>query len=162
VIAGFSATHAVHYTNGYFVEITNTLTYTGSLSSLGWQVTLPTGWSFVSNAGTLGAVQPSIGSTDTIGWGYITVPASPITFTYVVDVPFGATGSQVLAGQIFFSIGAGGQQSILATPSPLTVNARTGSIPTPRAPRRLPSRSPTIIRLTRTRSETSTCRSSPA
>jgi hypothetical protein len=128
VIAGFSATHAVHYTNGYLVEITNTLTYTGSLSSLGWQVTLPSGWSFVSNAGSLGQVQPSEGSTDTLGWGYITVPASPITFTYVVNVPYGATGSQVLAGQkvlagqIFFSVGTGGQQSILATPNPLTVN----------------------------------------
>ena len=122
MIAGFSATHAINYTNGYFVEITNTLTYTGSLSSLGWQVTLPTGWSFVSNSGALGSIQPSAGSTDTLGWGYISVPASPITFTYVLNVPYGATGSQVLAGQIFFSIGAGGQQSILATPSPLTVN----------------------------------------
>ncbi len=83
---------------------------------------LPAGWSFVSNSGTLGSVTPSDGTTGTLGWAYITVPASPITFTYVVNVPYGATGSQDLAGQIFFSIGGGSQQSILATPTPLTVN----------------------------------------
>ncbi len=125
MVAGFSATHAVHYTNGYFVEITNTLSYTGSLSSLVWQVALPVGWTFVSNAGTLAESQPSEGTTGTLEWGYVSVPASPVTFTYVVDVPYGATGSQALDGQIFFTIGAGSPQSILATPSPLTVNLDT-------------------------------------
>jgi hypothetical protein len=121
VIVGITATHSVNYINGYFVEVTNTFAYTGTVGSLSWEVSLPSGWSFVSNAGTVGSVAPFVGETGEIGWAYTSVPPSPVTFTYVVNAPYGNTNAQMVPAQVFFTQG-GPVESILATPSPLGVD----------------------------------------
>lgn len=92
---GFAATHAVvgwGYVAGSTVTFTNTFTYPGSLSSLGWHVLLPEGWSFVSSSS--GDVQPDAGGTSVLDWAWITAPASGSTFTYTLRAPANATGAQ--------------------------------------------------------------------
>jgi hypothetical protein len=64
--AGTSATHAVvgtGYTTGGTVTITNTITYVGTATGLGWQVLLPDGWSFASGSDTPGQTKPAVGAT---------------------------------------------------------------------------------------------------
>ena len=95
--AGFSATHALvglGYPAGGTVTIANTLTYSGTLTALGWNVLLPTGWSFAS--ATSGQVQPAPGTTSLMEIAWTTLPVSPHTFSYTLNVPAGATGTQAL------------------------------------------------------------------
>jgi len=117
-VSGLSASQAVAGVNGYFVTITNTFTYPGTIDSLGWEVELPNGWTFVSNAGTVGDVAPTIGEGGTIAWAWISIPASPVTFTYTVEAPFGAGGIQEFPATVIYSTG-GNQVQIPAAPSPL-------------------------------------------
>ncbi|MBI5767105.1 MAG: immunoglobulin domain-containing protein [Verrucomicrobia bacterium] len=57
---------------GGTVTLTLTVTLPASaLSSLGWTVDLPGGWSYVSTAGTnVPGVRPSTGDTSQLGWAY--------------------------------------------------------------------------------------------
>ena len=103
-------------------EITNTITYVGAPSEVSWALTLPAGWTLVSNAGSDGDVQPAIGATNAVEWdwsGSLATSPSPITFTYVVSVPFGSTGSQPLSATV--SITDGGVTQVLAAPDPLPI-----------------------------------------
>jgi hypothetical protein len=115
-------THAVvgpGYVTGGTVTVTNTVNYGNLTSGLGWQVLLPTGWSFVEGGGNQGDVKPSGGTTDLVEWAWTTIPASPITFTYTLNVPEGTTGNQVLAAlAIVRQLGVAA--SIVARPDPLT------------------------------------------
>jgi hypothetical protein len=123
VSGGVAASHAVvggGYVAGGTVTITNTLTYAGSASSLGWQVTLPAGWSFAADAGSAGDVKPAAGTTGTLEWAWSTVPASPVTFTYTVNVPAGETEPRSLTASGIVRAG-GTVTTVTATPSPLTV-----------------------------------------
>jgi hypothetical protein len=119
--SGFSASQAVASENGYFVTITNTFTYPGTIESLGWEVDLPDGWTFVSNAGSVGDVAPTVGEGGTIAWAWISIPASPITFTYTVEAPFGAGGPQELPATVIYGTG-GNQVHFPAAPAPLDFN----------------------------------------
>jgi hypothetical protein len=123
VSGGTAASHAVGsggYLAGGMVTITNTLTYAGSASSLGWQVTLPAGWSFAADAGSAGDVKPVTGATGILEWAWSTVPASPVTFTYTVNVPAGETEPRNLTASGIVRSG-GTVTTVTATPSPLTV-----------------------------------------
>jgi len=76
--------------------ITTTVTYTGTLTALGFQGFLPEGWSFVS---VDPAAAPAVNRVDgkTVEFAWVTVPASPFTFTYTVAAPTdGAYSAQVL------------------------------------------------------------------
>jgi hypothetical protein len=123
VSGGHSATHAVvggGYIAGSTVTITNTLTYTGTASSLGWLVTLPAGWSFASAAGSVGDVKPPAGTLGTLEWAWSTVPASPVTFTYTVNVPAGEILARTLAATGIVRAG-GTVTTLTATASPLAL-----------------------------------------
>ncbi len=99
--AGFGATHAVvgtSYLAGRTVEITTTLSYTGTLTGLTYQVLLPPGWSYLVGTGMEGNSKPFVGTVDLAEWVWTTVPSSPVTFTYTLKVPVGTTGEQALAG----------------------------------------------------------------
>jgi uncharacterized delta-60 repeat protein len=125
--AGITATHAVAgsgYVAGGTVTLTNTLTYSGTASALGWQVLLPAGWGFASDAGAAGDVKPLPGQTDLIEWGWTTPPASPVTFTYTLNVPANATGNQPLVALMILRQG-GPVLQILARPDPLMVSPVT-------------------------------------
>ncbi|MBI2514347.1 MAG: hypothetical protein HYV96_20430 [Opitutae bacterium] len=119
-----SAAHAVAgpgYVPGSTVTISNTLTYTGTATGLGWQVLLPAGWSYASGAGSEGDVKPSAGTTDLLEWAWTSIPASPVAFTYTLNVPASATGDKTLAALAIVRQGGSPIQA-LATPDPLTVH----------------------------------------
>lgn len=122
---GFGASHALlggGYTPGGTVTVTNTLIYTGELSSLSWSVLLPPGWSFESavNAGSP-STQPSLNDISVLDWAWATAPASGSTFTYTLKIPANAQGSQSLVAMVAYGIGESTLQ-LVATPDPLPVN----------------------------------------
>jgi alpha-tubulin suppressor-like RCC1 family protein len=122
--AGTSATHAVvgaGYMAGGTVTITNTITCVGTATGMGWQVLLPDGWSFASGSDTPGQTKPAVGTTGLLEWDWTTIPASPVTFTYTLNVPANASGSQELAALAIVRLG-GDPLQMLAKPDPLIVS----------------------------------------
>ncbi len=101
VPVGTAATHSqvdgAGYTAGGTVSIRSTLSYVGDASSLGWEVLLPAGWTFASASGAAGDIQPMSGEMSLLSWAWTAPPASPVTFTYVLNVPADATGPQQVA-----------------------------------------------------------------
>ncbi len=123
VPAGFAATHAVvgaGYVAGSTVTVTNTLSYTGAISGLGWKISLPAGWSLVSSAGNV-EVKPT-GTIGTLSWAWITPPTSPVTFTYTVNVPAGATGNATIPAVGTVALVGGEQVLLLAKADPLIIS----------------------------------------
>jgi hypothetical protein len=125
--AGTSATHAVvgaGYVAGGTVTINNTLTYTGTATALGWQVLPPNGWSFASDGGSAGNSKPPVGATDLLEWAWTTTPASPVTFTYTLNVPAGTNGDQEIVALASLGLGSG-SASVLVKPDPLVIGPAT-------------------------------------
>jgi hypothetical protein len=121
--SGSAATQAVvgsGYAAGGTATITNTLVYTTLATGLGWKVTLPVGWKFVSDSGALGDVRPVAGTVGTLDWAWSTPPVGPVTFTYTVSVPPGTAGDQFIAASGIVRFDGSVSQPI-ATPSPLRV-----------------------------------------
>jgi hypothetical protein len=121
---GYSATHGVNgsgfgYVAGQTVTMTNTIAYTGSASALSWSVILPAGWSFASSSGSAGSVAPAVGQASELDWTWSTIPASPVSFTYTLNVPAGQTGTQQIAALV--GVNNGTSQQVLALPDPLMV-----------------------------------------
>jgi streptogramin lyase len=119
---GNSAAHALSgpgYAGGGTVTITNTLTYAATASALSWSVLLPSGWSFASSSGTAGDVGPAAGQTDELDWAWSTIPASPVTFSYTLNVPAGQTGEQQIVALV--GVRNGTSLQFLAQPDPLMV-----------------------------------------
>jgi len=81
-----TASHSTgNYVPGSDLEITNTIEYTGSLTALGFQATLPEGWSFVSAGGDDEPdIKPQSGSFGTVDLAWITPPSTPLNFSYTV------------------------------------------------------------------------------
>jgi hypothetical protein len=108
------------YASGGTVTISNTIVYGGSATQLRWQVLLPTGWALASSSGATGATSSAPGTLGMVEWVWTSVPASPITFTYTLDVPIGTDGDQPITALVTF-----GQNSvsgeILVKPDPLVV-----------------------------------------
>jgi hypothetical protein len=125
--AGFSASHSVlgsGYVPGGTITISNTIHYSGSVSTLGWQVLLPTGWSFVSSTQPGAVEPPSPGDTEVLSWAWTTPPADGATFTYTLNVPAGTTGPQTIAA-LMLPRQNSTQYSLLAKPDPLVINRVT-------------------------------------
>jgi hypothetical protein len=120
-------THAVvgaGYIAGGTVTLTQTLTYTGSCSGLGWQMLLPAGWSYASSGGSEGDVKPPLGATSLLEWAWTNVPVSPVTFTATLNVPVGETGDRSVTSLSVFRVSAGAA-NLLVTPDPLVVSPIT-------------------------------------
>lgn len=111
---------------GKTVTISNTISYTGTganaPTNLGWQVLLPPGWSFASDAGTAPQTKPPVNATGVAEWTWTTVPPSPVTFTYTLNVPDNATGAQSITGQLLVTQSASAGV-VLAKNDPLIVPA---------------------------------------
>jgi len=119
-----SATHGVvgpGYYAGSTVTVTNTLAYTGTAAGLGWTVTLPGGWSYAGGAGAEGEVRPAANATGTLEWAWNSPPASPLTFTYTLNVPAGQTGGVTLAATALVRTGATAQTTPVA-PAALAID----------------------------------------
>jgi len=117
-----AATSAAGYVPGGTVTLTNTITYAGAPASLGWQVLLPTGWSYASDAGTAPQTKPTVTSPGLAEWTWTTVPPSPVTFTYTLNVPGNVSGPQALTAQLVIRQGAVAGL-VLAKSDPLIVPA---------------------------------------
>jgi formylglycine-generating enzyme required for sulfatase activity len=113
------------YEAGGVVAITNTLTYTGvAPTSVQWATLLPSGWKYLGSGGQEGGVRPTYKSGDLLEWTWTTVGASPLEFSYMVKVPAGTTGDQVIAALVS-SQQAGTSYQTLAKPDPLVVKMLT-------------------------------------
>lgn len=80
--------------------VSNTISYTGDLSALGFKAYLPAGSSLVSVEGeNAPAVQRTVNDDKgvTLEFAWTAVPASPVAFTYTVSAPAdGAVKAEVL------------------------------------------------------------------
>lgn len=66
--------------------VTHTIEYEGKATALGVKVTLPEGCSFVGVQGeNAPAVAPKAGTTGTLEFAWIDIPASGFTFAYAVS-----------------------------------------------------------------------------
>jgi hypothetical protein len=121
---GTAALHAQSGVQGYLagetVSIQNSLSFVGEAQSLGWEVLLPAGWSFVSAAGSQGDVRPGVGETQILSWAWTAPPASPVAFSYVLRAPAGATGNQTFSALAIVRQG-GVPIRLLANPDPLVL-----------------------------------------
>ena len=121
-----AATSAAGYVPGGTVTITNTITYASAPASaptsLGWQVLLPTGWSYASDAGTAPQTKPTVTSPGLAEWTWTSVPPSPVTFTYTLNLPGNVSGPQALTAQLVIRQGAV-SGLVLAKSDPLIVPA---------------------------------------
>jgi hypothetical protein len=100
--------------------VTNTVTYAGTPTLITWDLTLPAGWTFVSDSGSVGDVQPVVGAAGAIAWQWSTTlgsSPSPITFKYVVNVPYGSTGTQSYSALV--SVTEGTVTQVNASSDPL-------------------------------------------
>lgn len=96
----------------------------GTATVLGWQVLLPTGWSFASDAGSAGEQKPVAGTTGLLEWAWVTVPPSPVTFTYTLNIPAGFSGDINLVGVALVRLqDVAWGLDLLAKPDPLTLKA---------------------------------------
>jgi uncharacterized delta-60 repeat protein len=106
------------YSPGGILTITNTLHYTGTPATLGWAVTLPTGWTLAGDTGSVGDVKPATGASGVVSWTWTSPPPSPVTFTYTLHVPAGESGTRTLPAT--FAINGGSPQPV--TPAALAVD----------------------------------------
>ena len=102
-------THPAMYSPSTTVNVTMTVTYTGTLLALGLEDTVPEGWTFVSATGS-GSVQTKNdpGDSGKLEFYWITVPASPVTLTYTLQIPGASAGDKVFSGKaIYYETGIG-------------------------------------------------------
>ena len=122
------ATHAIAvngYRPGGTLTVTNALGYAGAISGLGWEVLIPSGWTFVSAGGNLGNVAPAVGTTGLVEWAWTTPPASPMNFSYTLAVPAGQTGEVQLVTRVIVRATGASATELLARPDPLVVRRET-------------------------------------
>lgn len=116
-------THSGYYTSNEPFEVTLQIEYSGELTALGVQEIIPDGWSYVSVGGDdAPTVPPAPGATDTLDFAWITAPASPVAFTYTVQVPEGESGEKPFTGEILYRRHAG---EITETISATTAQKKT-------------------------------------
>jgi hypothetical protein len=117
------------YTAGETITVTNTVTHAGPITMLTWSAMPPASielspWSFVSTTGDVGGVVPTEGAVDLLEWSWSSLPTSPFTFAYTLNVPAGtAEGDYELTAMI--SVESNGTQlQGMVSPDPLTLSER--------------------------------------
>ncbi|MFM1920188.1 MAG: hypothetical protein RLZZ303_1822 [Candidatus Hydrogenedentota bacterium] len=97
------STPAATYLPGAGLQVTLTVTEacTSELVALSVTETVPAGWRFADATGEdAPTLQPEPGATGTLTFGWLEVPALPVTFTYTLAVPGTAVGQQQLTGNV--------------------------------------------------------------
>jgi len=101
---GVSGVNKDYYVPGETIDVTIHIDKEGpqDITALGFQDTLPAGWTYVSLAatGTPPPVFPSAGQTDLLEFAYVDVPTFPVEFTYTVQVPADESGSVTIGGDV--------------------------------------------------------------
>lgn len=103
---------------GGTITFTISLSYPGTLSSLGFQIgNVPAGWSFGAASGTsVPQVAPAAASTANFEFAYTTVPASPATFAFTVNYPAGLAGNQTFSNIVGIFRPTGGVAQQVSAP----------------------------------------------
>ena len=118
-----AAVNATGYRAGAQLVLSQTISYSGQPGSLVIQVLVPAGWSFVSETSRgADAVPAAIGSGGLLEWRWSTLPASPVNFTYSLQVPPEALGPKSITAQLQVT-NSGVSGAILAKPDPLILNS---------------------------------------
>lgn len=120
------AAHAVFgngYTAGGAVTLTNSVSFTGTLARLSWQLLLPPDWSYASSTTTGTASAPAASATELAEWVWTTVPASPVEFYCTLNVPADASGAVAVSAVVSGQRADGSTFQVLVQPEPLTVVA---------------------------------------
>ena len=99
---GVSGVNKNFYIPGQNIYVTITIEKEGPqpITALGFQDTLPTGWTYQGLLDGSLPVEPTIGKTGLLEFAYITIPIFPAQFTYIVNVPNNYSGSAVIGGDI--------------------------------------------------------------
>ena len=80
---------------GGTITFTVTLSYTGVPSAMGFSVVAPSNWTFVAAGGTnLPDVKPGAGDTGELDFAWVSIPASPASFTFTENYPASLAGNQ--------------------------------------------------------------------
>ncbi|MFM8334341.1 MAG: immunoglobulin domain-containing protein [Opitutaceae bacterium] len=113
------------------VTLAVTLTYSGTMGSVGFQIgSVPANWTYVSKGGANPPeVAPFVGEMGSFGFAYTTIPASPARFEFTVAYPAGLSGSQVFSSvsAIFrFSENGVSRQQIVSAPNLVFSPAASG------------------------------------
>ena len=101
---GISGANRNYYIPGQNIDVTIHIDKEGpqDITAVGFQDTLPAGWTYVglADTGTPPPEFPSEGQTNLLEFAYVSVPVFPVEFTYTVQVPNDFTGSAVIGGDI--------------------------------------------------------------
>lgn len=113
------------------VTLAVTLTYSGTMSSIGIQIgSVPANWTYVSKGGANPPeVAPFSGEMGAFGFAYTTIPASPARFEFTVAYPAGLSGSQLFSSvsAIFrFSENGVSRQQLVSAPNLVFSPAASG------------------------------------
>jgi len=93
------------YIAGADLTITANITYSDTLSALGFEVKLPEGWTYVPNSAA-GDGKPADGrfvpATGIIEFFWISIPADKVNFTYKVHVPESSMLRQEITARVLY------------------------------------------------------------
>jgi len=99
---GVSGVNKNFYIPGQDIYVTIRIEKEGpqAITALGFQDTLPTGWTYQGLLEGSLPVEPTIGKTGLLEFAYINIPSFPAQFTYIVNVPNSFSGPAVIGGNI--------------------------------------------------------------
>ena len=123
------------------VTFTATLAYTTPPSTLGFNVILPTGWTYLGGTSIAGTnppepfITPASGRVGSLDWAFVNLPPSGTSFTFTTSYPAGVLGTQSLTSSFVARDGSGGTATTVTNapiplPSPTTLatwNGGTGN-----------------------------------
>lgn len=105
---------------GGTVTLTASSTYDINPAALGWEITLPADWSLVGVAGaSVPDIAPSKGSTGTMEFAYVNIPAGKAEFSFEVAYPPNAASVSVESSVLM----RGDGKLTTLRPEPLTITA---------------------------------------
>lgn len=111
------------YVPGEPFDVCLTSEYTGTLTALGIEETIPNGWTFDSvGRDNPPPVYPSSGATGTLSLAWVTPPPSPVDFCYTLLVPPYSGGDESISGEVFYRIGSGSEERTPVLPSPAFIS----------------------------------------
>jgi hypothetical protein len=130
VVSDVKVTHSSDpYVAGGELTITNAITHSGNLDALAYEVTLPAGWIYLSCTGDGGPDARTL-ADGTIQIFWAEVPASPVDFTYTVEVPAATTGQQAVSARAVYRV-AGVEEDEYAVPNPLNISSGAAVLTVP-------------------------------
>jgi len=126
-VAGTQSIIDGSYVAGSTIKISFTLTHDGSINSLGLKSSVPVGWTYQGGGGSEGNVKPKINDSGNLEWAWSSLPASPITFNYLLKLPAALSAPQpgssisLRSTAVWQQNGIAGQISI--SPDPLILSS---------------------------------------